>query len=62
VLRVYAVGVYTFQNEFVSSTRTAMPFLFALFFETRVQRTVMLAGSIAMAIAVLSRATTTRWT
>ncbi len=49
----HVVGVYTFQNEFVFSGHTAMPFLFALFFETRVQRTVMLAGSIAMAMAVL---------
>jgi hypothetical protein len=49
----YVVGVYTFQNEFIFSGHTAMPFLFALFFETRLQKVLMLAGSVAMAIAVL---------
>ena len=47
------VGVYTFQNEFIFSGHTAMPFLFALFFETRTQKGIMLAGSVAMAIAVI---------
>ncbi len=46
-------GVYTFQNEFIFSGHTAMPFLFALFFETRAQKTVMLLGSLAMALSVL---------
>jgi len=46
-------GVYTFQNEFIFSGHTAMPFLFALFFETRTQKAVMLVGSITMAAAVL---------
>jgi hypothetical protein len=49
----YVVGVYTFQNEFIFSGHTAMPFLFALFFETRLQKVLMLAGSVAMATAVL---------
>jgi hypothetical protein len=46
-------GVYTFQNEFIFSGHTAMPFLFALFFETRLQKGIMLAGSAVMAAAVL---------
>jgi hypothetical protein len=46
-------GVYTFENEFIFSGHTAMPFLFALFFETRLQKRVMLAGSLVMAAAVL---------
>lgn len=46
-------GVYTFQNEFIFSGHTAIPFLFALFFETRLQKTIMLVGSLAMAISVL---------
>lgn len=46
-------GVYTFENEFIFSGHTAMPFLFALFLEGRVPRTVMALGSIAMAGAVL---------
>jgi hypothetical protein len=46
-------GVYTFQNEFIFSGHTAMPFLFALFFETRAQKTLMLVGSAVMAVAVL---------
>ncbi len=47
------VGVYTFQNEFIFSGHTAMPFLFALFFETRIQKGILLAGSLVMATAVL---------
>ena len=47
------VGVYTFQNEFIFSGHTAMPFLFALFFETRFQKAVMLCGALLMAAAVL---------
>ena len=46
-------GVYTFQNEFIFSGHTAIPFLFALFFETRAQKTIMLLGSLGMAVAVL---------
>jgi hypothetical protein len=46
-------GVYTFENEFIFSGHTAMPFLFALFLEGRIQKTVMALGSLAMAGAVL---------
>ena len=46
-------GVYTFQNEFIFSGHTAIPFLFALFFETRLQKAIMLVGSVTMAISVL---------
>jgi hypothetical protein len=46
-------GEYTFQNEFVFSGHTAVPFLFFLFFERRLHRAVMLAGSFVMAAAVL---------
>jgi hypothetical protein len=46
-------GVYTFENEFIFSGHTAIPFLFALFFDTRLQKTVMLTGSLAMGISVL---------
>lgn len=53
VLFPLVAGVYTFQNEFIFSGHTAMPFLFALFFETRIQKTIMLAGSVVMAISVL---------
>ena len=53
VLFPLVAGVYTFQNEFIFSGHTAIPFLFALFFDTRTQKTVMLAGSITMAVAVL---------
>ncbi len=49
----HIMGVYTFQNEFIFSGHTAIPFLFFLFFETRTQRSIMLAGSLAMAVAVL---------
>ena len=37
----------------IFSGHTAIPFLFALFFETRLQKTIMLAGSATMAISVL---------
>jgi len=53
VLFPLVAGVYTFQNEFIFSGHTAMPFLFALFFETRLQKAIMLGGSVAMAISVL---------
>lgn len=46
-------GEYTFQNEFIFSGHTAVPFLFALFFESRGLRAVMLGGSLVMAAAVL---------
>lgn len=46
-------GTWTFQNEFVFSGHTAIPFLFFLFFETRVQKAVMLIGALVMAAAVL---------
>jgi hypothetical protein len=46
-------GEYTFQNEFIFSGHTAVPFLFALFFESRGLRAIMLAGSATMAAAVL---------
>jgi len=46
-------GEYTFQNEFVFSGHTAVPFLFFLFFEARLHKAVMLAGSLVMALAVL---------
>ena len=46
-------GEYTFQNEFIFSGHTAVPFLFYLFFETRRQKVVMLLGSLCMAFAVL---------
>lgn len=47
------MGTYTFTNEFVFSGHTGIPFLFYLFFETRVQKTVFLLGSIAMGVSVL---------
>jgi hypothetical protein len=53
VLFPLVAGVYTFQNEFIFSGHTAIPFLFALFFDSRLQRTVMLAGSVTMAVSVL---------
>ena len=46
-------GEYTFQNEFIFSGHTAVPFLFFLFFEARLHKTVMLVGSLTMALAVL---------
>ncbi len=47
------IGEYTFQNEFIFSGHTAIPFLFFLFFETRVQKAFMLTGSIVMGVCVL---------
>lgn len=47
------MGVYTFQNEFIFSGHTAIPFLFFLYFETPVQKAIMLGGSLVMATAVL---------
>ncbi len=46
-------GTWTFQNEFIFSGHTAVPFLFFLFFQRPLHRAVMLAGSIVMAVAVL---------
>jgi hypothetical protein len=46
-------GTWTFQNEFIFSGHTAVPFLFFLFFETPLQKAVMLAGALTMAVAVL---------
>jgi membrane-associated phospholipid phosphatase len=50
----WVAGEYTFQNEFVFSGHTAVPFLFYLFFESPGLRAVMLGGSLAMAAAVLA--------
>jgi hypothetical protein len=47
------MGVYTFENEFIFSGHTAMPFLFAMFFETPRQKGIMMAGSVLMAVSVL---------
>ena len=47
------LGTWTFTNEFVFSGHTAIPYLFFLFFETRGMKTLMLAGSLAMAASVL---------
>ncbi len=47
------MGAWTFNNEFVFSGHTGIPFLFYLFFETRGLKTIMLAGSITMAVCVL---------
>lgn len=49
----WVAGEYTFQNEFIFSGHTAVPFLFALFFQERRHRRIMMAGSIAMAVSVL---------
>lgn len=49
----WVAGEYTFQNEFIFSGHTAVPFLFALFFEERRHRRVMALGSLAMAACVL---------
>jgi membrane-associated phospholipid phosphatase len=46
-------GEYTFQNEFIFSGHTAVPFLFFLFFERRVERAIMLIGSLIMGACVL---------
>ncbi|MBI3289316.1 MAG: hypothetical protein HYZ74_07340 [Elusimicrobia bacterium] len=47
------LGTWTFTNEFVFSGHTAIPFLFFLFFRTRGLKTLMLAGSLLMAVCVL---------
>jgi membrane-associated phospholipid phosphatase len=47
------MGTYTFTNEFVFSGHTGIPFLFFLFFETRLQKSIFLAGSLVMAVSVL---------
>ncbi|MBI5881699.1 MAG: phosphatase PAP2 family protein [Elusimicrobia bacterium] len=47
------MGTWTFNNEFVFSGHTGIPFLFFLFFETRVLKTICLAGSLAMGVCVL---------
>lgn len=47
------MGTWTFNNEFIFSGHTSIPFLFFLFFETRLLKGVMLAGSITMAVCVL---------
>lgn len=47
------MGTYTFTNEFVFSGHTGIPFLFALFFETRLQKALFLTGSLVMAVSVL---------
>lgn len=46
-------GEYTFQNEFIWSGHTAIPFLFFLFFDRPVHKGVMLLGSIVMGVCVL---------
>ena len=47
------MGAYTFNNEFVFSGHTGIPFLFFLFFETRGLKTIMLLGSMTMGVCVL---------
>lgn len=47
------MGEWTFQNEFVFSGHTGIPFLFYLFFDTPWLKRIMLAGSITMAVCVL---------
>ncbi len=47
------LGRWTFMNEFVFSGHTAIPFLFFLFFPSRGLKTLMLAGSVTMAVCVL---------
>jgi hypothetical protein len=47
------MGAWTFNNEFVFSGHTGIPFMFFLFFETRTLKTVMLLGSLTMAACVL---------
>ncbi len=47
------MGTWTFQNEFVFSGHTSIPFLFFLFFETYWLRTLCLTGSIVMGLCVL---------
>lgn len=47
------MGTWTFNNEFIFSGHTSIPFLFFMFFETRWLKGVMLAGSLVMAVCVL---------
>lgn len=47
------MGTWTFQNEFVFSGHTSIPFLFFLFFETRGLKATMLCGSLVMGLCVL---------
>ena len=47
------MGTWTFNNEFVFSGHTSIPFLFFLFFETRGLKTLCLIGSIVMGVCVL---------
>ncbi|MFA6318797.1 MAG: phosphatase PAP2-related protein [Elusimicrobiota bacterium] len=47
------MGTWTFNNEFVFSGHTGIPFLFFLFFETRGLKTLCLVGSLTMAVCVL---------
>lgn len=46
-------GEYTFQNEFIFSGHTAVPFLFALFFQRRLHQAILWVGSGVMAVSVL---------
>lgn len=47
------MGTWTFQNEFVFSGHTSIPFLFYLFFETKGLRATLLSGSLVMGVCVL---------
>lgn len=47
------MGTWTFNNEFVFSGHTGIPFLFFLFFDTPKLKAVMLAGSLTMGVCVL---------
>ncbi|MBI3299764.1 MAG: hypothetical protein HYZ75_16480 [Elusimicrobia bacterium] len=47
------MGTYTFQNEFVFSGHTGIPFLFSLFFESKLHKRLFLGVSIVMAAACL---------
>lgn len=47
------MGTYTFQNEFVFSGHTGIPFLFSLFFETRLHKRLFLAVSLVMGVSCL---------
>jgi len=53
LLFAQVAGEYTFQNEFIFSGHTTVPFLFFLFFERRRHRAIMLVGALTMAAAVL---------
>lgn len=47
------MGTYTFQNEFVFSGHTGIPFLFSLFFESKFHKRLFLLFSLVMASACL---------